>query len=448
MGYRIGLAQEIITPPTGVGLAGYFNLRPNRGSYDDLYAKAMVVEAGRTTFAFLAYDLCYLLTGGFEALKKRIVAEFGAEFHNNLIISCTHTHTGPLFADQGMNEITQFAFEEMVDAGVRALRRAKLSLLPATLEAGSVYNNPYGFVRRYWMKDGTIVTNPGWGNPKIERPESEYDRTIGMLAVKYEGRLAAVVCNIVNHGDTIGGDIASADWYGRFAQEIQYRLGSSIPVIVLDDASGDVNHFDFHQKIHQTSYKEAIRIGRGYAAIVLDALDTLKEVPFCEAKVSNLTVEVPHRKISDAELAAAQELVRTIPDTGKSDGDFESQDLANKLPAALRYFAQRTIDCHDKSVPSHSVRLTAIALGDDLAFVSLPGEPFNGIARAIRAAGLSRQTFVIELAQSHSGYVPMGECFQAGGYEVQPGINSMAPEAADVLIRNSIKNLAAAKMRK
>ena len=27
---QFGYAQEIITPPVGVGLAGYFNLRPNR----------------------------------------------------------------------------------------------------------------------------------------------------------------------------------------------------------------------------------------------------------------------------------------------------------------------------------------------------------------------------------------------------------------------------------
>ena len=34
---KIGYAQEIITPPAGVELAGYFNKRPNIGMYDDLY---------------------------------------------------------------------------------------------------------------------------------------------------------------------------------------------------------------------------------------------------------------------------------------------------------------------------------------------------------------------------------------------------------------------------
>ena len=29
--YKIGFAQEVITPPVGVGLAGYMNKRPNVG---------------------------------------------------------------------------------------------------------------------------------------------------------------------------------------------------------------------------------------------------------------------------------------------------------------------------------------------------------------------------------------------------------------------------------
>ena len=36
---KAGYAQEVITPPAGVGLAGYFNERPNTGMYDDLLVK-------------------------------------------------------------------------------------------------------------------------------------------------------------------------------------------------------------------------------------------------------------------------------------------------------------------------------------------------------------------------------------------------------------------------
>ena len=440
--FKVGYAQEIITPPTGVGLAGYFNERPNEGMYDDLMVKVALIESKGTLFGFMTFDLCNISKDLFAAIYAKIEAEFGAAMVDNLIISATHTHTGPEFrarAGKPLSERAQFAFNMTADAALRALRRAKMNLLPAQLEVGSVYNNPYGFVRRYWMKNGTIVTNPGWGNPDIDKPESDFDRTINILKVVQGGRPAVIIANIGNHGDTIGGSVVSADWYGRFTQEIQHELKSSLPVLVVDDASGDINHFDFHQKINQSSYAEAVRIGRGYARIVLDALDQLEPVEEAEVEVKNCKVVIPHRKLTEAELAEAKHIMATVPDI-KKEGDFESQDLANKVPAALRYFAQRAIDCHEKSVPSHEGRLTSIKLGRQIAFVSLPGEPFNGISRAIRAKSPCKYTFVIELAQSVSGYVPMRECFARGGYEVQAGVDTPGQDAADAIIDASLKN--------
>ena len=440
--YKIGYAQEIFTPPTGVDLAGYFNLRLNEGMYDDLMVKCVAFELNGKKFGILSFDLCSIAAPLFSVLKERITAKFGAEIYDNFIFCATHTHTGPRFVKDTStyDERTMYAFNQCADAAMRALERALMNLLPGELEVGSVYNNPYGFVRRYWMKNGTLITNPGWRNPDIDKPECDFDRTIGILAVKQGGRLVALICNIANHGDTIGGSIVSADWYGRFTQEIQHSLKTSLPVIVLDDASGDINHFDFHQDINQSSYAEATRIGRGYAAIVLDALDKLEKVTADTVQIKNDTVVIPHRKITPEELAEAKHTLATVPDI-KKEGDFESQDLANKVPAALRYFAQRVIDCHEKSIPSHEGRITSIELGDQIAFVTLPGEPFNGISRAIREKSPCKYTFVVELAQSVSGYVPMPECFERGGYEVQAGIDTVAKDAATEIINASLKNL-------
>lgn len=439
---KAGYAQEIMTPPVGVGLAGYFNERPNEGMYDDLYVKVFAFEAeDGTRTAFVSLELCGIPGVMFDAIKKGVDAEFGEGLYGNMIICATHTHTGPDFKDlpEQENAVTQYAFDMTVEAVLRAVKRAFMGLLPAELEAVKVYNNPYGFVRRFWMKSGDIVTNPGWRNPDVDKPECDYDRTINVLAVKQGGRIAALLCNITNHGDTIGGNLVSADWYGRFVHAIQSELKTSLPVMVMDDASGNINHFDIHQEINQTGYHEAVRIGRGYAAIVLEALKDLKPVPADTIKVNSLTASIPHRNLSDEEVAAAQHILDTVPDIPK-EGDFESQDLANKVPAAMRYFAQRALDCKAYSKPAHNGRFTAVSLGKDLTFVALPGEPFNGISQAIREKCSSEYTFVATLAQSApSCYVPMKECFARGGYEVQPGIDTLAPEAAEVFIDTALK---------
>ena len=435
---KIGYAQEIITPPVGIDLAGYMNIRNNVGMYDDLYVKVVIIDNGKVRCGVVTVDICSpdaLL----DKLEEEITARFGKELHNNLIICATHTHTGPQL-NKEQNELTEYSRNQIVQGVMRAIERAQMNLLPGEIEYGSVYNNPYGFVRRYWMKNGTIVTNPGWGNPEIDKPESDFDRTIGIIRIIQNGRTAALICNIAQHGDTIGGNLVSADWYGRFTQEIQYELKTSLPVLIVDDASGDINHFDFRQKINQTNYAEAVRVGRGYARIVLDALDKLEKLTDEDIVIKNSSVTIPHRRLTEAEVAEAQHVLDTVPDIPK-EGDFESQDLANKVPAALRFFARRALDCHEKSTPAHDCRLTAIEFGKTLAFVSLPGEPFNGIARAIREKSPFKNTFIISLAQSKSGYVPMAECFARGGYEVQPGINSVAPEAAQAIIDAALKNL-------
>ncbi len=436
---KAGFAQEIITPPIGVGLAGYANKRPNRGNYDELYVKVVAMERDGVKFGFVSFDLCNVAQALWDKLEKLIVDAYNREFYDSLIICTTHTHTGPEYR-RNLDELALFALEETAQAAFRAIRRAFMNLQEATLESTSVYNNPYGFVRRYFMKNGTVITNPGWRNPDIDKPESDFDRTINVLAVKQHGRIAALLCNIANHGDTVGGDIVSADWFGHFAHEVQHELKSGLPVLVLDDCSGDINHFDFRQDIKQTSPAEAARIGRGYARIVLDALANLEPVADAEVSVKVGTVTIPHRKLTAEEVAAAQHVLDTVPDIPK-EGDLESQDLANKVPAALRLFAQAALNCHAQSTPSHDGRLTAITIGKDLAFVSLPGEPFNGITRAIRERSPFKQTFVVTLAQSVSGYVPMRECFERGGYEVQPQINSVAPDAAEAIIDAAIKNL-------
>ena len=55
--FKVGYAQEIITPPVGVQLAGYFNVRPNEGMYDDLMVKVVWLEAKGTQFGFMTFDL-------------------------------------------------------------------------------------------------------------------------------------------------------------------------------------------------------------------------------------------------------------------------------------------------------------------------------------------------------------------------------------------------------
>ena len=64
------------------------------------------------------------------------------------------------------------------------------------------------------------------------------------------------------------------------------------------------------------------------------------------------------------------------------------------------------------------VEVQVIALGDDVAFVSLPGEIFVELGLAIKAASPFKHTQIIELANGSIGYVPNRSAYPEGNYEV------------------------------
>ena len=283
---NIGLAREIITPPFGAGLIGYINFRPAEGVLDDLFVHAMVMEKNGKYTGFLVFDLLHLGNFMFDEIRIDLKAA-GISWADDIIISATHTHTGFMSRGPSQRPEENYAYREAVAAAVRAMKRAVRSMAPAELFYAEHEGNPYTFVRRYFMKNGAVVTNPTRCNPDIVGPETDFDRHIRVLAIKQRGRISALMVNIPNHCDTVGGNLVSADWPGRMEAEIQYHLKSDIPVFALTDASGNLNHFKVHEKIDQTNYDEACRIGRGYGQIVLGLLDKLEPVNEGEIEVSH-----------------------------------------------------------------------------------------------------------------------------------------------------------------
>ena len=433
---NIGIAEEIITPARGLSLAGYFNKRPNRGFYDNVKVRAILFEQGGVVSGLVVLDLCSLGQELFDDILARIAAA-GMNFGSNLIICANHTHTSIGKSSAISDEESAPTAEKAALAVARAFR----NLAPGSIEFASIDKNPCAFVRRYWMKNGSVVTNPGKLNPDIVRPECDFDRKTNVIAFRQEGRIAARAVNLAQHGDTIGGDFVSADWMGRLERELQIAIGEDVMVMTPMNASGDINHFDVSTDRNQTCYAEAKRIGKEYSLVVLEAMKSLKPVEFDQITVKNSTFLYLSRTVTGEQLAEARKVLETVDAGTSHGGDLTSEGLSGGDPAVLRHFAQRTVDCAEKSVPSRVCRLTAVEFGKALALVSLPGEPFNGISRAIQQKSPFEHTVVIELAQSPAAYTPMPECFERGGYETMPGVNTSAVDNAPRMIAAALDNL-------
>ena len=75
--------------------------------------------------------------------------------------------------------------------------------------------------------------------------------------------------------------------------------------------------------------------------------------------------------------------------------------------------------------------LSAAVIGD-VALIGLPGEPFTGIGRALKATAGWAMVLPCCITNGYEGYFPMREAYDEGGYEARSSV--FAPGVAELLI--------------
>jgi hypothetical protein len=80
-----------------------------------------------------------------------------------------------------------------------------------------------------------------------------------------------------------------------------------------------------------------------------------------------------------------------------------------------------------------------ISVGDDLAWVSLPGEIFVQLGLSIKAGSPFKQTMIAELANGSIGYVPTKVAYPQGNYEVVSA--RCAEGSGEMLVDAALKQL-------
>jgi hypothetical protein len=438
---QAGFSREVITPARGVPLCGYFNPRPNTGALDDLFVKTIIFENDGETAGLVVFDLCFLSVALIEKMKAGIKAA-GLQFGDNLIFSATHTHTGPYTDDFFGTKADNSYLNVVVEKAVTAVKQANANLAPAELLTGSVQNNPLAFNRRYWMKNGKVLTNPGKLNPDIVKVEGPVDTEIGVIAVRQDGRISAIISNIVNHTDSAGGDFVSADWPGRMEKAIQHSFGYDVPVMTLIGCSGNINHLDVTNADEFYGYAETRRLGETYATIINGMVKKLKKMPVKKLQTSSSEVIIPFRVISGAEVKKAKAILNRVSNAS-SDGNMTSEGLASGDGPVARFFAEQLIEFEKKcSGKSRKFAIVSIKFDDNLAITSLPGEFFTEIGLEIKKRSPFKKTWPVTLGMGECGYVPLPECFNRGGYEVLPVVGGgPAENSAEILIKATLKNL-------
>ncbi len=434
------MARRVINPEVPVSLAGYFNIRMVTEIFDDIEVRALALKSGASEFLLVQYDLLTVSTVLYERVLAKI-ADLPQYSRKNVLFTATHTHTAPNYRETCKASDPRY-MEALVETSAEAIREAAAApKATGTMSCGKTFDDRFIFNRRYWMKDGSVTTNPGKLNPNIDKPEGPIDAEIPLAAIvnSETGKIDVLLANIVNHTDTIGGTEVSADWAGFTRRILEKDCGIKM-MFPLIGAAGNINHFDTSTDMNQTQYAEAERIGSGYAETIKAALSGLKTIEGGELIPLYGEVEAGPAEISEKEVADARATVEKFKDVEVSDDiTLTSEDLANGAPFALKYFANALIGVAENPL-NFCFPISGFQFGE-FVMASLPSEPFTEIGQTIKnEIYAGKNCFVVSHGngtgslKNHGGYIPNLWNYDRGGYETEILSNPFERHTAEKLI--------------
>ncbi|MBR5507986.1 MAG: hypothetical protein IKV88_08075, partial [Clostridia bacterium] len=178
---KVGFYEKNITPPLGCHIPGFFVPRIADDVLADLYARAVVIDNGEEKIAMLALDMVGIDKHISSGIIDR-VNEFTGIKKENILVCATHLHTGAPMKTWGFLKADAPYVEMMIRLAADSVTLADRRLTKANAKYVKGYVDSISFVRNYYMKDGTVRTNPGRKNPDIVKPCTENDPEVPVLA--------------------------------------------------------------------------------------------------------------------------------------------------------------------------------------------------------------------------------------------------------------------------
>ena len=401
---KVGISSVNITPPIGVPMAGYSaRMGSAKEIHDDLYAKAIVFNDKDTKAALVRCDLIGLERDFVEETRRLIESETGID-RNNIMITCTHTHSGPITdslipdLDAWMKVLSR-KIKGAVIAANRNLKEAKIGF-----NRGSV--------------EGIVINR--------RKPGGPVDTEVGIIRIDdLAGNPMAVLINYACHAVVLGPDnlLISADYPGFVMNFVERNLG--VPALFVNGACGDINPLDkltvMRQKRkediydrHGGTFEEAKRLGNMIGAEAVKVFLGTETENDLELKVASREIKIPL-----VDLPSIDELKRMLEENENLFRKLVSEkDAAHAFRIAmLIQYARSTIKYVESGENVRPTEIQVFRIGDG-GLIALPGEIFVEIGLDIKKKSGLKHTLICELANDAIGYVPTREAFKEPGYEV------------------------------
>jgi len=434
-GLKVGFGACEITPRRPTPMAGYYGVRFSTGTHDPLWAKSTVLDDGQTRVVLVVVDLISTNPWMVRETRKLVQEELGIPA-SHVMISATHSHTGPMLYEPEERLAARFgnqtdeAKEYMIGLPERIAKSvfdAVANLRDRTAWYAIGQENQLAFNRRFFMKDGTVGWNPGKLNANIVREAGPTDDALPFVAFFDEpGKLAGLLSSFAIHLDTVGGTQWSADMPYTIQETLGKVFGPSAHLQYATGACGDVNHIDVRMGNRQGGHQEAARIGTRLSGSILRSWNLLQPVASTRLGASHRIVRLPVHPHSAERSEWAKGVLAKMNDS--------------PLPPFMEMVeAYRIADVEAHPDGMLDAEVQVLTLGDQVAWVSLPGEIFVQLGMAIKDASPFAITSIHELANGSIGYVPTRQAYAQGNYEVISA--RCAQGSGELLVESAIDQL-------
>ncbi len=410
--FQAGFARVDITPPLGSPLAGYAYRRISDHILDPIELNCVAFSDGENTAVLITEDLLYVMENVATGLRDKIAKRCGIPA-DHVFMQGLHQHTslrigtrpyvwGPGFDDKTYLDVLYRKFCDVAQLAIADLKDAQM------FQAEKETPETISFIRPYRMKDGSVKTNPGFGNPEVLEPLDQSDNTVRLLRFKREGADDIALVNFSCHPDVIGGTGFSADWPG-FVRRYTEKTLEGVKCILVNGAQGDSNHFNVFlpraEGLARHGYKHADFMGKMISDTAVSLWD--KAQPMETGRVWGKV-----------------EMIYNATNTRGIERTVECQKISAEIARGERPQFKHITEIAEnsriaeiqKELIFQKVPVSVLCIGG-AGFVGFGGEPFTRYAANAREVGAPMYIITACLTNGGQGYLPTKEAFDQGGYE-------------------------------
>ena len=431
MSIQVGANSVDITPRTSQFLCGYPHVeRYSIGVDTELQSSSLYLTDGTTHLLIISNEVVYFDKETVAALRGSITAATGIP-GSNIMLTCTHTHSGPLTVnsivrtyDSTIPECDAAYLDYVIERVSTGAIEAVLNPVEAEIGLGKASSAQVGCNRR---------SPSGASNPQVPVLSVRNAETHEPIAIM----TTVCVHPTVLHEDS---KLVSGDYQGHARQWIQKELGD-IPVI---QHTGPAGNQSPRHVARENTVEEADRLGALLAVSVLEAVCGISYETDISLSCDNGFVDFPMNDFPTVEEA------RAIEETARAR-------LADMRATGADPHETRTAEC-DWFGAERKVRIATMKASGELEklarsrsmpaevqvmgigpwnFVAWPGEVF--VEFALRLMEEAPNTFAIAYANGETqGYLVTKDAAEEGGYEASTAIFK-SPESPDMLLAKALE---------